>query len=68
MLAQLDVDEVEKKRLTARIRSFNTRFLQLWGSVSPGNGTEVDETADVKLESASDDELFELIDRELGSS
>ena len=32
MLAQVAVDDVEKGRLTARIRSFNTRFRQLWGS------------------------------------
>jgi acyl transferase domain-containing protein/aryl carrier-like protein len=67
-LAKLDVDGVDRDRLAARIRSFNTRFLQLWGSPSDAGSGSEEEAAGVNLESASDDELFQLIDKELGSS
>ena len=68
MLAKVEVDKAERDRLAARIRTFNVRLLQLWGSGSGlGSGPE-EELAVVNLESASDDELFQLIDEELGSS
>jgi acyl carrier protein len=63
-LAKIEVDKAEKERLVARVRSFNNRLLQLWES---GDGFE-GAVATADLESVSDDELFELIDKELGSS
>ncbi len=58
-------DAAERDRLTARIRAFNARLTQLWGSAG---GDPEGELAAINLDSASDDELFELIDKELGAS
>jgi NAD(P)-dependent dehydrogenase (short-subunit alcohol dehydrogenase family)/acyl carrier protein len=63
-LMQRDADKEEADRLASRLRSFNTRAQALIEADGKGsaNGSE----ADADLESASDDELFELIDREVG--
>jgi acyl transferase domain-containing protein/acyl carrier protein len=63
LLADLPADGEARELLEPRLRSFNARLL---GFLAPGSEATAAEGED--LAAASDDELFELIDKELGQS
>jgi short-subunit dehydrogenase/acyl carrier protein len=67
MLASVAGDEKARDRVEARLRALNAR-LHLLAEASNGDSTSGDAPADDDLESASDEEILELIDREFGSS
>uniref|UniRef100_UPI0005A8209A type I polyketide synthase n=1 Tax=Streptacidiphilus neutrinimicus TaxID=105420 RepID=UPI0005A8209A len=65
ILSTLDADEEERRTVTTRLRT----LLSMWteaGSTEPASAA--DPAADDKLQSATADELFSLLDEELGLS
>ena len=67
MLASVATDDKARERVNARLRSLTTR-LQLLAEGTNGDTATGDAAAEDDLESASDDEILELINREFGSS
>jgi acyl transferase domain-containing protein/acyl carrier protein len=68
MLASVAADDGERVQIEARLRSFNTYLASFLASVSDGDFAGEDRASDDDLASASDDELFGVIEREFGSS
>jgi len=64
LLEQLAADDGGRAQVAARVRAFNARVQSLLAST---NGDH-DGDGDADLESASDEEVFAMIDKELGES
>ena len=65
-LATLTLSDAERSRLAARLQSLSERLRRLGdGTVEAENASE-EESTGADFESASDDELIELIDKEFG--
>nr|WP_268874151.1 SDR family NAD(P)-dependent oxidoreductase [Streptacidiphilus melanogenes] len=65
ILSTLDADDEERRTVTTRLRT----LLSMWTeSGSPQSAAAADPAADAELESATADELFSLLDEELGLS
>jgi len=63
LLHEVATDEQNRNRVEARVRAFNARVQNLLlNPDAAGNGASDDDLA-----SASDDEIFELIDKEIGT-
>nr|AAX98189.1 polyketide synthase type I [Streptomyces aizunensis] len=64
-LGAADADSVTRSRITMRLQALMTK----WNDAQDANGGAPDEDADDgALETATDDELFDLLDNELGAS
>ncbi|MFG2994797.1 type I polyketide synthase [Streptomyces sp. NPDC048257] len=64
-LGAADADSVTRSRITMRLQALMTK----WNDAQDSNGAATDEDADDDaLETATDDELFDLLDDELGTT
>ena len=68
MLASVAPDDGERVQIEARVRSFNSYLASFLASVSDRDFAGDKRASDDDLASASDDELFGVIEREFGSS
>ncbi|HZL48772.1 MAG TPA: SDR family NAD(P)-dependent oxidoreductase, partial [Solirubrobacteraceae bacterium] len=68
MLASIAADDGEREQIEARLRSFNAHLESFLTSASNGDSVGEDRAADDDLASASNEDLFGVIDREFGSS
>jgi acyl carrier protein len=66
-LASIAEDETARKRADARLRVLNARLRSFLSGAHRGSAGE-DQPADDDLEQVSDDELFEIIEKEFGTS
>jgi acyl carrier protein len=64
LLQDAPTDEQTRTRVEARVRAFNARVQ----SLLMGSGDSEDGAPDEDLESASNEEMFALIDKEIGAS
>ncbi len=68
MLASVAEDDGERAQIEARLRSLNMYVASLLASVTNGDRAGEERASNEDLASASDEELFEVIEREFGSS
>jgi acyl transferase domain-containing protein/acyl carrier protein len=66
-LASIAEDETARKRADARLRVLNARLRSFLSGANRGSAGE-DQPADEDLDQVSDDELFEIIEKEFGTS
>jgi acyl transferase domain-containing protein/acyl carrier protein len=68
MLASIADDEQARRRAAVRLRAVNARIRSFLNGTANGEPGDGDRPAGEDLESVSDDELFEIIEKELGAS
>jgi NAD(P)-dependent dehydrogenase (short-subunit alcohol dehydrogenase family)/acyl carrier protein len=68
MLASIADDEQARRQADTRLRAVNARIRSFLSATANGDPGDGDRPAGEDLESVSDDELFEIIEKELGAS
>jgi acyl transferase domain-containing protein len=68
ILASIAGDEQARRRADARLRAFDAQIRSFLAGPVNGDSADADRSTEEDLESVSDDELFEIIEKEFGAS